>query len=252
MHSEHDTTSEELLTGWQTDGIMCRQIRSHRAPHQRRYVAASCALLTALTLVGGSVAPTQAPSTDDAVLAINDLNDTSLDILSLNRDDDETSRLLRRTPVTPPKPTKTPTPRQAAQRTPLPPPRATTTPSPSRTGTAPPRSSSKVETVVRFALAQVGEAYVWGADGPNSWDCSGLVMVAYRQVGVSLPHQSGSMLNYGRRVSRSELRRGDIVWPQYGHVGIYLGNGMMVHASNPRTDVKVSTLYGFYTARRLL
>lgn len=117
---------------------------------------------------------------------------------------------------------------------------------------APRPNLGRAEVVIRFALAQVGKQYVWGADGPDSYDCSGLVMRAYQKVGISLPHQSGAMLSYGKRVSRSELRRGDLVWPQSGHVAIYLGNNKIVHASNPRTDVKVSSLYSFWTARRLL
>lgn len=117
---------------------------------------------------------------------------------------------------------------------------------------APAPSTSRVERVISYALAQLGEPYRWGADGPGSWDCSGLVMVAYRTVGIGLPHQSGAMLSYGIRVTRSELRRGDLVWPQAGHVGIYLGSGRFVHAPHPGDVVKVSDLYDFYAGRRLL
>lgn len=111
---------------------------------------------------------------------------------------------------------------------------------------------SRAQIVIRYALAQVGDQYRWGAAGPNSWDCSGLVMKAFAKVGIKLPHYSGSMLKYGKRVSKKDLRPGDIVWPHSGHVAIYLGNNKIVHASNPRTDVKVGKLYSFWTARRLL
>jgi len=113
-------------------------------------------------------------------------------------------------------------------------------------------TSTRAQTVIRYALAQVGKQYCWAGNGPYCFDCSGLVKAAFARIGIWLPHQSGSMLRYGVRVSRSSLRPGDIVWPQYGHVAIYLGNNRIVHASNPRTDVLVSSLYGFYTARRVI
>lgn len=118
---------------------------------------------------------------------------------------------------------------------------------------APPRvNGSRARAVISFALAQVGKPYVFGADGPGSYDCSGLVKASFARVGIHLPHQTGQLVNRGRRVSRAALQPGDIVFPDSGHVGIYLGRGKMVHASNPRTDIKVSTIYAFWTARRLL
>jgi len=113
-------------------------------------------------------------------------------------------------------------------------------------------TSTRAQTVIRYALAQVGKQYCWAGNGPYCFDCSGLVKAAFARIGIWLPHQSGSMLRYGTRISRSQLRPGDIVWPQWGHVAIYLGNNRIVHASNPRTDVKTSSLYGFYTARRVI
>lgn len=111
---------------------------------------------------------------------------------------------------------------------------------------------SPIEIAIGFALAQVGKRYVFGASGPNSFDCSGLVMRAFERIGINLPHYTGTMLGYGRRVNQSEMIRGDIVFPSSSHVGIYLGNGEYVAASNPRTGIKVSKLYSFYAARRLL
>lgn len=111
---------------------------------------------------------------------------------------------------------------------------------------------SNVEKVIAFALAQQGDRYVFAASGPNSWDCSGLVMGAFAVVGVKLPHYTGTMLNYGKSVSRSEMVRGDAIWLAYNHVAIYLGNNQMVAASSGKGRVVVQTVYGFYAARRLL
>lgn len=117
---------------------------------------------------------------------------------------------------------------------------------------AAPASSSRVNTVVGFALAQVGKPYKWGAAGPGAYDCSGLTMAAYGKVGIRLPHQSGGQASAGRAVSRSQLQRGDLI-VYSGHVAIALGGGKMVHAANPRTGIVVATIYGSPTGyRRLL
>lgn len=111
----------------------------------------------------------------------------------------------------------------------------------------------RIERVISYALAQRGDRYVWGASGPNRWDCSGLVSVAFKKgAGKSLPHFTGGIQKKGIKVSKKNLKRGDIVFPQRGHVGIYLGNGKMVHASSGKGRVVVATVYGFYTARRVL
>lgn len=113
-------------------------------------------------------------------------------------------------------------------------------------------AASKVETVISFALAQRGKPYIWAADGPNSYDCSGLVLAAYAQIGIELYHYTGVQMTKGRYVPRSELRRGDIVFPTSGHVGIYLGDGQLVHASSGRGRVVVDSSFTYYTARRLI
>ncbi len=107
--------------------------------------------------------------------------------------------------------------------------------------------------MISFALAQVGDAYVWGGDGPSGWDCSGLVARAYAEVGVWLPHQSEQMRNHRRVriIGRGELRPGDLVWPNYGHVAIYLGAGRIVHAANEQQGVRVDPLYGFIAGGRV-
>src|SRR6266567_220800 len=85
---------------------------------------------------------------------------------------------------------------------------------------------------LRIALTRVGYPYVWGAAGPSAFDCSGLVMWAYAQLGISLPHFTGDQWNAGVHVSRSQLQPGDLVFffADIGHVGIYVGNGYMLDA----------------------
>jgi cell wall-associated NlpC family hydrolase len=85
---------------------------------------------------------------------------------------------------------------------------------------------------LRAALSVRGSPYVWGAAGPSSFDCSGLVLWAYSQVGISLPHYTGAQWNMGVHVSRSQLQPGDLVffYADIGHVGLYIGNGLMVDA----------------------
>jgi cell wall-associated NlpC family hydrolase len=85
---------------------------------------------------------------------------------------------------------------------------------------------------LRWALTRRGDPYVWGAAGPNAFDCSGLVMWAYAKVGISLPHYTGAQWNMGIHVSRNDLQPGDLVffYPDIGHVGLYIGNGLMVDA----------------------
>lgn len=105
--------------------------------------------------------------------------------------------------------------------------------------------SSRVRTVIKYALAQVGDRYSMGATGPSSFDCSGLVLASYRQIGISLPHYSRAQYSSTKRVSRGSLRPGDLVF-FFGrgikHVGIYIGGNRMVHASNPRYGVRVTSL----------
>ncbi len=113
-------------------------------------------------------------------------------------------------------------------------------------------NGSRARVVINFALAQVGKPYRWASDGPGSYDCSGLVKASFARVGLNLPHQTGQLVGRGRKVSRAALQPGDIVFPSSGHVGIYLGRGKMVHAPKPGDHVKVATMYGFWTARRLL
>ncbi len=90
-------------------------------------------------------------------------------------------------------------------------------------------------------MTRRGDEYVWGAAGPSTFDCSGLVMWAYAQVGISLPHYTVSQYNMGEHISRSQLEPGDLVFffSDIGHVGIYLGGGLMVDAPSTGQVVQV-------------
>ena len=106
---------------------------------------------------------------------------------------------------------------------------------------------------VQYALSQVGDRYVAAAAGPSSFDCSGLTMQAWRQAGISLPHYSRSQYSVTRRVPLSQAQPGDLVF-YFGsgahHVGMYIGNGKMVHAANPRTGVVVTSVLGPWDSSR--
>jgi cell wall-associated NlpC family hydrolase len=106
-------------------------------------------------------------------------------------------------------------------------------------------ASGRAAAAVQYAMAQVGDAYVYGAMGENAFDCSGLTMRAWAQAGVSLPHSSSAQYGSGPRIAASDLQPGDLVfyYSPISHVGIYIGNGMIVHAANPGTGVAVSGLY---------
>ncbi|REF34888.1 NlpC/P60 family protein [Thermasporomyces composti] len=99
----------------------------------------------------------------------------------------------------------------------------------------PPPGSGRGAIALNFARAQLGEPYVFGAAGPDAWDCSGLTMMAWRQAGVSLPHSSRQQYAVSRKISQSELRPGDLVffYSDLHHVGIYAGDGMIIHAPRP-------------------
>ncbi len=104
--------------------------------------------------------------------------------------------------------------------------------------------SGRAGIALRFSLKQIGDKYVFGAAGPVYWDCSGLTMRAFAAAGVSLPHSSRAQFRYGKKVSRSQLRPGDLVFFKrpISHVGIYIGNGKMIHAPRPGSRVKVASI----------
>jgi cell wall-associated NlpC family hydrolase len=118
---------------------------------------------------------------------------------------------------------------------------------------------TKAELAVRFALDEVGVPYRYGGESPESgFDCSGLVRWAYGQVGIDLPHNSYALYGEGRRVRSGHMEPGDILFFEgLGHVGLYLGNGRMVHAPQTGRNVEIvrlaSTNYGgrLIAARRV-
>jgi cell wall-associated NlpC family hydrolase len=98
---------------------------------------------------------------------------------------------------------------------------------------------------LQAALTKAGDPYVWGAAGPGEFDCSGLVVWAYAQEGIALPHYTGSLWNSGVHVARSDLEPGDLVFffSDISHVGIYIGDGMMIDAPNFGVPVHVEPVY---------
>ncbi|MFI6456901.1 NlpC/P60 family protein [Streptosporangium amethystogenes] len=104
--------------------------------------------------------------------------------------------------------------------------------------------SGKAAEAARWALTQQLKPYVWGAEGPNSFDCSGLVMWAYQKVGISLPHYTGNQWTAGTHISRNDLRPGDLVffYSDLHHVGIYIGAGLMVHAPRTGDVIHIATI----------
>ncbi len=121
-------------------------------------------------------------------------------------------------------------------------------------------TSSRIvsSSVVQAAYRNLGARYVWGASRPGAFDCSGFTMYVMRQFGVSLPHSSSAQFRMGRSVSRGNLQAGDLVFFSsgtrgvVGHVGVYIGNGRMIHASTPSTGVIVSSINESYFVARYL
>ena len=109
-------------------------------------------------------------------------------------------------------------------------------------------------TVIQAALSRIGSPYVWGGSGPNQFDCSGLVMWSFQQAGISLPHSSQALAQGGQPVSRDQMQPGDLVtyYSDASHVAIYIGDGMMVHASTYGTPVRVAPVDNapIYNVRR--
>ncbi len=128
---------------------------------------------------------------------------------------------------------------------------------------APSTSSSKVDKVLSTLKSKLGKPYVYGASGPNSFDCSGLTYYCYKQVGVYLNRTSSGQSTNGRYVSKSNLKAGDLVFFNSGssyirHVGMYVGDGKFIHAPSPGKTVRYDSIYssyyskGYVTARRII
>ena len=150
---------------------------------------------------------------------------------------------------------------RAARENPSPSPSPTSSPSPGRGNKSdPPATSSgggsgRAQQAISYALAQVGKGYVMGTAGPSTFDCSGLMYAAYKQVGISLPRTSQTQISAGTSVSKGDLQPGDLVFYYSGitHVGMYIGNGQIVHAANPRSGVVTASVNSmpFAGARRV-
>ena len=151
------------------------------------------------------------------------------------------------TDSTPP-PTPTPTPPPAPAPTPTP------APTPAPTPTPAPPSHVGAQAAVDFARAQLGEPYVWAAAGPDSWDCSGLTMGAWKAAGVELPHYSVAQYEQSTPISAGDLRPGDLLfWGDSSdpgsiyHVALYTGDGMMIHAPRTGRPVVEESMYYWIT-----
>jgi cell wall-associated NlpC family hydrolase len=118
-----------------------------------------------------------------------------------------------------------------------------------------PPGSSTAAAAANAAMSKIGSPYVWAASGPNSFDCSGLVVWAFAQAGRSgMPHSTYSLVGMGVNVPLDQLQVGDLVFPSGdGHVGIYVGGGSFVHAPHTGDVVKVTSMssYTMDHARRL-
>ena len=99
--------------------------------------------------------------------------------------------------------------------------------------------SGKGAIALAFAKRQIGDRYAYMGTGPNSWDCSGLTQGAYKAAGVKLPHNSRAQMGYGRKVTKSQLKPGDLVffYSPVSHVALYAGGGQVLHASRPGKPV---------------
>ena len=123
---------------------------------------------------------------------------------------------------------------------------STSTGSSAPVGQAPPPTHSSV---VSIAEQYLGVPYRWGGASPSGFDCSGLVMYVFAQVGVSLPHSSYAQYGMGSPVSRDQLQPGDLVFfDGLGHVGIYVGGGQFIHAPHTGDVVRISSLSGWYAS----
>jgi cell wall-associated NlpC family hydrolase len=105
--------------------------------------------------------------------------------------------------------------------------------------------ATKAAKALAFARAQIGKPYVWGATGPDSYDCSGLTQAAWKAAGVTLPRTTYDQVNVGTTVSLADAQPGDLIffYDDISHVGIYIGDGMMIHAPKPGAYVREESIY---------
>ncbi|MCL1872164.1 MAG: C40 family peptidase [Promicromonosporaceae bacterium] len=118
---------------------------------------------------------------------------------------------------------------------------------PSNTAAADPAAAA-----IAYARSKIGKPYVWGAAGPNSFDCSGLTSAAYGSAGVTLPHFTGAQIVMGTAVAQKDLQPGDLVFPTVSHVQLYTGGGNIIEAPQAGENVVERAMWGFTTARRVV
>ena len=106
--------------------------------------------------------------------------------------------------------------------------------------------------VVNAALTRVGAPYVWGDAGPDSFDCSGLVVWAFHQAGITVPHSSEALATGGQPVALDQMQPGDVIsfFPDASHVGIYVGDGKFIHSPRSGSEVRVEDMRQSYWQRR--
>ncbi|GGJ93353.1 hypothetical protein GCM10011583_25980 [Streptomyces camponoticapitis] len=107
-----------------------------------------------------------------------------------------------------------------------------------------PAPNGRAAAAIAYARGALGKPYVWGATGPDGFDCSGLTQAAWRAAGVSLPRTTYTQINAGRKIARSQLAPGDLVFFYSGisHVGLYVGGGQMIHAPRPGAGVRMAPI----------
>jgi len=113
---------------------------------------------------------------------------------------------------------------------------------------------TQVQAAIAYALAKQGDPYVWGATGPDAYDCSGLTMMSYASAGISLPRTSFGQATVGTAVAEADLLPGDLVFPDssMGHVMLALGGGLVIEAQRTGVPVLIDHLWGFAMARRII
>jgi cell wall-associated NlpC family hydrolase len=123
------------------------------------------------------------------------------------------------------------------------------------------RTAANGQIVINFAMSQIGDPYVWGGNGPNGWDCSGLMVGSFHQIGVNLPRTSRAQYGVGTPVEYGQWQPGDLLFfgssaGSIHHVVLYVGNGQIVHASTFGVPVKVDSVAGggrdYFGARRIV
>ncbi|AQR94026.1 NlpC/P60 family protein [Clostridium saccharoperbutylacetonicum] len=114
-------------------------------------------------------------------------------------------------------------------------------------------AAGNAQAILNEAYKHLGKSYVWGATGPSNFDCSGFTEYVYEHAaGIDISRTTYTQINVGQPVSQDQLKPGDLVFPHAGHVGIYVGNGQMIHAPQTGDVVKVGPVYSFYAGRRIL